>query len=66
MRESLNEMVTGSSGFEREEVSVANQCFRFRFAYPMKISIITAVFNNRDTVAEALESVLTQSYGNEN
>lgn len=57
-------MVTGSSGFERDEVSVANQCFRFRFAYPMKISIITAVFNNRDTVAEALESVLTQSYGN--
>ena len=29
----------------------------------MKISIITAVFNNRDTVAEALDSVLSQSHG---
>lgn len=28
----------------------------------MKISIITAVFNNRDTVAEALDSVLSQSH----
>ncbi len=28
----------------------------------MKISIITAVFNNRDTVAQALDSVLSQSH----
>lgn len=28
----------------------------------MKISIVTAVFNNRDTVAEALDSVLSQSH----
>ena len=30
----------------------------------MKISIITAVFNNRDTVGDAINSVLTQSYAN--
>lgn len=30
----------------------------------MKISVITAVFNNRDTIAEALDSVLGQTHGN--
>ncbi|MBI1284688.1 MAG: glycosyltransferase [Thiobacillus sp.] len=28
----------------------------------MKISVITAVFNNRDTIAQALNSALTQSH----
>jgi glycosyltransferase len=30
----------------------------------LKISIITSVYNNRATVAEAVESVLSQTYGN--
>ena len=29
----------------------------------MKISIITSVYNNKDTVSETIESVLSQSYG---
>ncbi len=28
----------------------------------MKISVITAVYNNRDTIAEAIESILTQTH----
>lgn len=30
----------------------------------MKVSIITSVYNNRDTIAEAIESVLSQTYDN--
>lgn len=30
----------------------------------MKISIITSVYNNRDTISDAIESVLSQSYPN--
>jgi glycosyltransferase len=30
----------------------------------MKISIITSVYNNKDTISEALESVLSQTYNN--
>ena len=30
----------------------------------MKISIITSVYNNKETIAEAIESVLSQSYDN--
>jgi glycosyltransferase involved in cell wall biosynthesis len=28
----------------------------------LKISVITAVYNNRDTIAHALDSALTQDY----
>jgi glycosyltransferase len=28
----------------------------------MKISIITSVYNNKETIAEAIESVLSQTY----
>lgn len=30
----------------------------------MKISIITSVYNNRDTISDAIESVLSQTYPN--
>ncbi len=30
----------------------------------MKVSIITVVYNNRDTVKDAIESVLNQTYKN--
>ena len=30
----------------------------------MKISIITSVYNNKETIAEAIESVLSQTYEN--
>ncbi|WP_373032644.1 glycosyltransferase, partial [Sulfurovum sp.] len=30
----------------------------------MKISIITSVYNNKETIAEAIESVLSQTYDN--
>ncbi len=30
----------------------------------LKISIITSVYNNKETIAEAIESVLSQTYGN--
>lgn len=33
-------------------------------AFPVKISVITVVFNRRDTVEDALRSVASQSYGN--
>ena len=30
----------------------------------MKISIVTSVYNNKDTISEAIESVLSQTYDN--
>ena len=35
-----------------------------RKSYNVKISIITSVYNNKETIAEAIESVLSQSYSN--